>query len=276
MVSPPPPRPPGAFSIEMLRLGDQLLRVGRRAGAGRGVPLLLFNGIGGNIELLEPLASSMPDRELITFDVPGVGHSQLPRRPYRLGYIVRLACGVLDHYGHRECDVLGVSWGGAAAQQFARREPRRCRRLILCATTPGFVMWPGKPSVAWKMATPRRFMSRAYARRVAGEIYGGDYRTDPTLVERHFKHVRWQTRLGYYLQTLAVVAWTSVHWLPRLGQRTLIMAGCDDPLVPLLNARVMHLLIPGSELRVFDCGHMFLLTRPEESAQAIREFLDRP
>jgi poly(3-hydroxyoctanoate) depolymerase len=270
------PQPAGRFSIEMLRVGDQLLRVGRRAGTGRGVPLLLFNGIGGNIELLEPLASAIPDRELITFDAPGVGHSQLPRGPYRLGYIVRLACGVLDHYGIRQCDVLGVSWGGAAAQQFARRQPDRCRRLVLCATAPGFVMWPANPRVAWKLATPRRFMSRSYARRVAGEIYGGDYRRDPALVERHFKHIRWQTRIGYYLQTLAIVAWTSVHWLPRLAQPTLIMAGADDPLVPLLNARLMNLLIRRSELKVFDCGHMFLLTRPEESARTIREFLDRP
>ena len=164
-------RPAGKFSIEMLRIGDQLLRVGRSPGAGAGVPLLLFNGIGGNIELLEPLAARMQERELITFDVPGVGHSQvpkrpyrlpwiaqlaravitfdvpgvghsqLPRRPYRLGWIVRLACRVLDRYGHRRCDVLGVSWGGAVAQQFARSEPERCRRLILCATAAGIVGW---------------------------------------------------------------------------------------------------------------------------------------
>ena len=54
------------------------------------------------------------------------------------------------------------------------------------------------------------------------------------------------------------------------------MAGADDPLVPLLNAKLMHRLIPGSELRVFDCGHLFLLTRTEASVAAIREFLDRP
>jgi poly(3-hydroxyalkanoate) depolymerase len=259
----------------MVHVGEQLLRVGRTPGADTGLPLLLFNGIGGNIELLEPLARRLPEREVITFDVPGVGHSQLPRRPYRLGWIVRLACAVLDRYGHRQCDVLGISWGGTVAQQFARKQPARCRRLVLCATGPGAVGLPAKPSVVWKMATPRRFQSPEYARRVAGDIYGGAFRRDPDLVGWLHEHIRWQTRLGYYLQVFAVTGWTSVHWLPRLRQRTLVMAGADDPLVPLANARLMHRLIPQCELEVFDCGHLFLLTRPEESARTIREFLDR-
>jgi poly(3-hydroxyoctanoate) depolymerase len=54
------------------------------------------------------------------------------------------------------------------------------------------------------------------------------------------------------------------------------MAGRNDPLVPLANAKLMHLLIPHSELQMFDCGHMFLMTSAEASACAISEFLDRP
>jgi poly(3-hydroxyoctanoate) depolymerase len=90
------------------------------------------------------------------------------------------------------------------------------------------------------------------------------------------KHIRWQSRLGYYLQIGAGVGWTSIHWPHRLRQRTLVMAGVDDALVPLANAKLMHALIPDSELMVFDCGHLFLLTRAERSVAAIREFLDRP
>ncbi|MFO1285855.1 MAG: poly(3-hydroxyalkanoate) depolymerase [Rubrivivax sp.] len=218
----------------------------------------------------------MPEREVITFDIPGVGHSPLPALPYRMKGIARLAAGVLDHYGHAQADVLGISWGGGVAQQFARSQGARCRRLILCATATGMVMVPSHPKVALKMATPRRFMSRTYAKQVSGDIYGGDYRRDPELGQRHFKHIKWQSRLGYYLQVAAMAGWTSVHWLHRLQQPTLVMAGDDDPLVPLLNAKLMHRLIPNCELKVFDCGHLFLLTRPAESARAINEFLDRP
>lgn len=270
------PESPRALSIAMLRIGTQLLRVGRQAGSGRGLPLLVFNGIGGNIELLEPLARSMPQREVITFDIPGVGHSPLPRRPYRLGGVARLTAGVLDHYGHRQCDVLGVSWGGAAAQQFARSERKRCRRLILCATATGTFMVPARPGVLLKLATPRRFVSREYARDVAGDIYGGDFRGNPGLAAGFFQHIRWQSQQGYYLQLAAAAGWTSIHWLHRLRQPTLLMAGADDPIVPLANARLMRRLIPNARLKVFDCGHLFLLTRHEQSVRAIEDFLDQP
>jgi poly(3-hydroxyalkanoate) depolymerase len=275
-----PPRATGrpAFATEIVRIGTQALRVGRQPGNARegGVPLLMFNGIGGNIELLTPIARRMPEREVITFDIPGVGHSAMPSRPYRMRGIARLAAAVLDHFGHARADVLGVSWGGAAAQQFARSFGPRCRRLILCATAPGVVMLPARPSVLLKMATPRRYMSSDYARSESGEIYGGDFRSHPELAAEFFKHVRWQSRLGYYLQLGAAWGWTSIHWLHRLRQPTLIMAGRDDPLVPLANAKLMRLLIPHSELQVFDCGHLFLMTRGVASARAIGKFLDRP
>jgi poly(3-hydroxyalkanoate) depolymerase len=259
-----------------LRVGRQRLRVGHRAASGRGVPLLIFNGIGGNIELLDPFARRLAGREVITFDIPGVGHSPLPRRPYRLRNIAGLAARVLDHFGHARCDAMGVSWGGALAQQFARSQAARCRRLVLCATAAGALMVPGRPSVLLKLATPRRFVNEEYARRVSGDIYGGDFRRDAGPAAEVFRHVRWQSRLGYYLQLAAVAGWTSLHWLHALQQPTLLMAGADDPIVPLENARLMCRLIPNCELKVFDCGHLFLLTRPEEAACAIDEFLSRP
>ena len=262
--------------MEMLRIGRQLLRVGRQRGSGNGPPLLLFNGIGANIELLEPLARSMPQREILAFDVPGVGHSPLPPLPYRLSGIARLATGVLDHYGHARCDVLGISWGGGAAQQFARNHGDRCRRLILCATAAGVAMVPARPRVLLKMATPQRYVSQRYAQRVAGDIYGGDFRGNPALGAELHRHVRWQSRFGYYLQLAAMSGWTSIHWLHRLKMPTLIMAGADDPLIPMVNPRLMRLLIPNAELKVFDCGHLFLLTRGPQSAAAIDEFLNRP
>jgi poly(3-hydroxyoctanoate) depolymerase len=267
--------------MEMLDIDGQLLRVGRQlahtahTADAQAVPLLLFNGIGGNVELLAPIASWMPEREVITFDVPGVGHSPLPNRPYRVGTIARLAARVLAHYGHTQADVLGISWGGGPAQQFARLYPDICRKLILCATSTGHIMVPNHPRVALKMVTPRRYMNKEYSRQVSGDIYGGDFRRSPELAGEFFKHVRWQSRLGYFLQLGAMVGWTSIHWLHRLRQPTLVMAGTDDPLIPLANARIMRFLLRKGELELFDCGHLFLLTRAQRSAQVITQFLNR-
>src|SRR4029078_7950142 len=70
-------------------------------------------------------------------------------------------------------DVLGFSWGGALAQQFAFQNPSRCRRLILVSTATGALMVPGKPSVLTKMLSRRRFVDHDHGAAIAGDLYGG-------------------------------------------------------------------------------------------------------
>lgn len=261
------------FRTEMLTLDGQTVRVGVRTGRPGGLPLLVFNGIGGNIELLAPFAQAFAEATLVTFDIPGVGHSAMPARPYRLADMARLAQQILATLGLERVDVLGVSWGGALAQEFARRFPAQCQRLVLAATTTGFVMLPGRLEAVWKMATPRRYVDRDFARQIVGAIYGGVFRTRPETAEHHFAHVRWQSHLGYYLQLLALAGWTSVHWLHRLPQPTLVMVGEDDPIVRPANGWLQHRLLRHGTLQRFSCGHLFLITQPEASADAIRQFL---
>ena len=92
---------------------------------------------------------------------------------------------LIDILGHDEVDVSGVSWGGGLAQQFAYQYPRRCRRLVLVATTTGWTMVPGRPNVLSKMASIKRYTDKGYMRSIAAEIYGGDFRRDDTLINAH-------------------------------------------------------------------------------------------
>jgi pimeloyl-ACP methyl ester carboxylesterase len=111
--------------------------------------------------------------------------------------------------------------------------------------------------------------------RIAGDIYGGRMRNSPDLVQKHMRHVRGSSDYGYYLQLMAFVGWTSLPWLPFLPQPTLVMAGSDDPIVPLVNGRIMAKLIPDSQMVTLDDGHLFLLTSAQESARLITEFLGK-
>ena len=175
--------------------------------------------------------------------------------------------------GHERCDVSGVSWGGGLAQQFAFQYPGFCRRLVLAATAPGAIMVPGSPSVLSKMASPKRYTDPGYMRSIAAEIYGGDFRTDPGLIGRHAEAMKGATRTGYAMQLIAMVGWSSLPWLWLLRQPTLVMAGTDDPLVPVINAKVLARLIPNARLELLDDGHLFLVTKPESSARMIEGFL---
>lgn len=134
-------------------------------------------------------------------------------------------------------------------------------------------MVPAHPSVLLKMATPRRYLDREHASRIAGDIYGGVFRNDPTVAERTLRHVRFSSRRGYYLQLAAACGWTSLPWLFLLRQPTLVMAGADDPIVPTINARILQWLIPDARLEILDCGHLFLVTLPAQSARIVDAFL---
>src|SRR5262249_37032827 len=158
--------------------------------------------------------------------------SPVPAFPYRPWTIARLAAQLLDQLGHERADILGVSWGGALAQQFAFQHARRCRRLVLAATSPGHFMIPGKLGVLLSMASPRRYKDAEYMLRVAGELSGGALRRSPELAREHLRHVRWASDYGYYLQLLAGVGWTSLPWLPLLSQPTLVMSSVAHPLLP--------------------------------------------
>jgi len=263
--------------IRHAQIDGQRIRYASRDGDPARAPLLFLNGLGANIELALPFIDALSGPPIVTFDVPGVGGSPTPSSPYRPSRVAHLAAALLDHLGHLQADVLGVSWGGAIAQEFALQHSSRCRRLVLAATSAGALMVPARPSVLLKMATPRRYIDAKHAHRVAGDIYGGAFRTDPELVAQTLQHVRFSSKGGYYLQLAAACGWTSLPWLPFLRQPTLIMAGTDDPLVPHANAEILRWLIPDSRLAVLDCGHLFLVTRPEESARIVDSFLtERP
>jgi poly(3-hydroxyalkanoate) depolymerase len=261
------------MQINLHDVEGQTLRVGIRRGDKSGPPLLMFNGIGANIELVEPFLDALKDFTVIIFDVPGVGGSPPPWLPYRPSTLTGLSARLLDELGHEQVDVLGFSWGGSIAQQFAFQQSKRCRRLILAATSPGYFMVPARLTVLLKMATPRRYRDPDYMKRIAGDIYGGSLRNSPELAGKHVRHVRWSSDYGYYLQLLAGLGWSSLPWLRRLVQPTLVMAGTDDPLVPVINGRILARLIPNARLVTIDDGHLFLVTSAHDSAEIISEFL---
>src|SRR5512132_1311043 len=109
--------------------GNPIRYAVRRGTRGR-VPLLILNGLGANIELVQPFIDALSGPTITIFDVPGVGGSPTPRWPYRPSTVARIAAGLLDHLAYDQADVLGVSWGGAIAQEFALRYAERCRRLV--------------------------------------------------------------------------------------------------------------------------------------------------
>lgn len=258
----------------------QRIRIGIRPGSAgaRRVPLVLCNGIGASYEVLDPLVAQLdPEITVIRFDVPGTGGSPASLAPYGFAYLAWVLGRVLTEIGVGVVDVLGLSWGGALAQQFAVQNPRRCRRLVLAATGTGAVMVPGKPRVLAKMLTPRRFRDPAYAASIAGDLYGGTARREDGAVARLFlQQLHAGSKIGYVHQLLAGAVWTSLPLLPAIRQQTLLVAGTDDPIVPVVNARIMNQLLPHATMHLHSGGHIDLVTNANELAPVITTFLHDP
>ena len=194
---------PQPFIFRTIDLDGQTIRTAVRPGKSHLTPLLIFNGIGANLELVFPFVQALdPDLEVIAFDVPG------------------------------------------------------------------------KPKVLWLMASPRRYIQPSHVVRIAPMIYGGSFRRDSKLAAEHASKVRSAGKLGYYWQLFAGLGWTSIHWLHKIRQPTLVLAGDDDPLIPLVNMRMLAWRIPNAQLHIIDDGHLFLITRAEAVAPIIMKFLE--
>ena len=92
--------------------------------------------------------------------------------------------------------------------------------------------------------------------------------TDPT------KWASDPTLWGYAGQLTAAASWSSLPWLHRVHNPTLVISGGSDRIVPPINARILACRIPDSRLQIVEgAGHLLLLDHAELCAAAISEFL---
>ena len=260
---------------------DEQLRIhGLRIHAqirGEGEPLLLFSGVWGEVGLWDGLLPHLPGFRTIAFDPPGIGRSQMPAFPLTMHALVRFGTAVLDDLGIESAHVLGASFGGAVAQQMAISHPGRVRRLVLVSTSFGAFAKPGKLSAFWHFAHPLSYHPPRLER-VAGNMFGGRLRKEPELVRT--MHIRRPNNALAAMYRLApLFGWTSLPWLWAIRQPTLVIAGDDDPVTPLVNHRIIAALVPRARLHIVrGGGHLVLLDSAPELAPVITSFLhgDRP
>jgi poly(3-hydroxyalkanoate) depolymerase len=259
--------------ISVQTIGRQQLRTAVWAGDGDKTPILFFNGIGANLELIAPLAHALPDRDIVTFDLPGIGKSPSPVIPYRPWWVAYAANTIIKRLGYEKVDVIGVSWGGGAAQQYAFQHRGRVNKLILAATSSGMTMVPGNIDALSRMATPQRYTDPNFMK----ENFQRLYSEDPGPSHDHVSAISAPTMRGYFYQLVAMWGWTSLPFLPFVNMPTLIMMGDKDRIVPLINGRIIQAFMPNAQLHIVEGGgHLFIVSRLKQITPVLRQFLDAP
>lgn len=263
----PPPR------FTSLRVHGRRLRVSQWNSSSENggiLPLLVFNGIGMNLELLGPLAQAMAPRPVLCFDMPGIGKSPDPLVPYNAVTMALTASAILDRLNIPKVDVLGISWGGGIAQQFALQHRARIGRLVLAATSAGMVMAPGSLPALARLFDPSEYSVAKALRRNLAILYNGGGTGEPVSLNAATP----PSTAGFLYQLAALAGWSSVPMLPLLDVPTLILAGDEDQVVPPLNSRFLHALIPDSRMRLIrGGGHLFMLSHRDECVGELNRFL---
>lgn len=234
------------------------------------LPLLVFNGIGMNLEMLEPVALAMAPRPVLSFDMPGIGKSPDPVVPYNAVSMALTAAALLDRLNIDQVDVLGISWGGGIAQQFALQHRARIGKLVLAATSAGMLMAPATMPALARMADPKEWTMDKALQRSLAFVYNGGGTGDPVSLNAATA----PSPTGYVYQLAALAGWSSVPLLPFLDVPTLILAGDEDQVVPPVNSQFLHALIAGSTLHLIPGGgHLFPISHSDQFRRELDTFL---
>jgi pimeloyl-ACP methyl ester carboxylesterase len=262
------------MSDRRIDIGGLRLAVRER---GSGHPLLLVNGLGGNVDMWGPAQDRLAlGARTIAFDAPGTGSSQTARVPMPIPAVARLVVRLLDELGLERTDVLGYSWGGLLAQQLAATAPDRVRRLALAGTSCGWGGVPGDLRALALLTTPLRYYSQTFYEATSHLLDGtggsggqdGHSRAHADARRAHPPSLR-----GYWSQVLAGTAYSSLPWLHRISAPTLIVSGLCDRLVPPANGVVLAREIANSRLVLVPGeGHLLLFDPKSAALPALAEF----
>jgi poly(3-hydroxyalkanoate) depolymerase len=262
--------------VSFVQVGPLRLRISRQ---GEGPPLLLIGGLGNNLGVWKNLVAQLPDFHTIAVDAPGTGSSTTPVVPLSMAELADVYAALVRELGLQQVTVLGLSFGGAVAQQLAHRAPELVTGLVLCGTGPGAGGVPGSIAALGELASPLRYYSAARARRAAPVVYGGRFARELETFSRELddRLTSPPSIYGYYCQLAALVGWTSIPWLASIQARTLVIAGDADPVYPLANARLLGRLIPDARVEVLTGGgHLFVMDSAAEVAPLVLTFLTGP
>ena len=235
-----------------------------------GPPILLLNGMGMSLSTWAPLDRHLDGFDRIRVGTPGNG-GILARQPVlTMRNFAAMVGHLLDQLAIERADVLGLSFGGMVAQQFAHDMPTRVRRLVLASTSCGLGGAPSNPASWWNAMladmwpTPSgwgpRWLARQWSQLMLRE-FGDRWASGPRLS-------------GFAEQIAAASLWSSVAWLPQLTHETLVITGTADALVPSANASILASRMPRAQIyRVHGGGHLCLLDRAAEVGPVIATFL---
>jgi pimeloyl-ACP methyl ester carboxylesterase len=247
---------------------------------GSGPRLLYFNGSGASLERTRAWVGPFAGHfDLLVHDQRGLGRTSVPPGPYTMADYAADGAALLDHLGWERCRVVGVSFGGMVAQEFAVTWPARVERLALVCTSPGgdYASYPlhklvGVDADEREAANLGLLDTRFTPDWLAA--HEGDRRMVEGMAAMRGDGKSHEQLRGEREQLEARSHHDVLDRLHSITAPTLVASGRFDGIAPVENGEAIAERIPGAELRLYDGGHLFTLQDPRANFDLI-DFLGR-
>jgi pimeloyl-ACP methyl ester carboxylesterase len=241
---------------------------------GEGPPLVLVPGLAGGYELLGPLARRLARHyRVISYQLRGESDPFMLRRRFGLADLVQDLAEFLQWHCLECPAILGVSFGGVLALEFAARQPHRLSRLIVQGAGARFersLLQQGAALILDRYPLPA---DNPFVNQFFNLLFGGRQRPGP-LVDFVVRRC-WQTDQSVMAHRFHLVEQFDLGpRLHRISAPALILTGDRDLLVSPGNLRTLLEGMPQAEsVKLANCGHLAFVTHPDRVAAEVHRFL---
>ena len=240
----------------------------------KGEPLVLIGGLGFNLEMWDNnlLVELGKKYKLILFDNRGSGRTDKPNKIYSIRLLANDLLELLDKLKIKEVNLFGHSLGGLIAQQFVLDYSERVKKVILAST------WAGSQKFYKPKESISETMKNGYVNpeEVVNLGFTNKFKLDnPTKVTNLLNKLEEfpSTPISYQRQYKSIDTFNQYNKLKKIKNRTLIIHGKEDAVIPPQNAKILANKLPKVKLFMIDeAGHY--LTHNPSLIRAIDDFLD--
>jgi pimeloyl-ACP methyl ester carboxylesterase len=246
---------------------------------GDGDPVVLIPGFAaGRWIWFKQTAELSQNFRVIVFDPRGVSASDKPEGPQTIGLLADDVAHLLQTIGVSSAHIVGASFGGFVAQEFALKYPSMTRKLVLCCTSfggPNHVV--PAPETLLALASTKGLNSEERMRANLLLAFTPEFvKTQGTQVD-HIVHLRATNEVPehiYLSQLQAAMNFNVESRLSDITSPTLVLSGDADVIVPVQNSHNLAAKIPGAQLQIVKRGsHTFFIEQDRDFNQRISAFL---
>lgn len=247
------------------------------------LPVVLVMGLGGDVTAWAfQLPAFAPRHRCLVYDNRGAGRTEAPDAPWTIADMAGDLVGLLETLGVARAHLVGVSMGGAIAQEVALAAPDRVASLQLHAT------WAGGPDPEFRAVVEAMRVMRVHGGREAflraflpwvftAHAYRQQGAFVEALIQAALVSPHPQPLHGYLRQAAAVLDHDARDRLGQIRCPTLVSTGEEDRLTPPRMARELAARIPGARLVLLPgVGHGALWEAPDAFNALCLSFLDGP